>query len=209
MKELPNRTVFLFELILPKCKVGKESLSLKLASLLQKQESKGMVFDWNCQEIVNDCIVRKSSGMPYANLFYSNILSVGDHSIEFEYEEKTDQQVMLPNISRFVYLLLLSVKTAERIDGGFDKGMAKCKIIVNGNADAFFYEKYSIFEVDYSRLLKYGINRTVNFEVPIEKKDDVYTLFNRFYQQFKATESMEKPFVTLVKNSFEKVYDEF
>lgn len=202
MIELPNRTTFAFKLSIPDCKIGKEGLYQTLISLMEKQRIKGWVFNWNSQEFVDGMIIMKCSGMPFANLSYNIVLSIDDNTIKFEYEEMTDQEVMLPNISQFVLLLMLSMKTVERIDGD-----AKCEIEVDNNANAYFYEKYSILEVDYSRLLKYGINHNVSFEVVVKSKDDVYILFNRFYQQFKAPESMEKPFVTVVKDDFMKIYD--
>lgn len=200
---------FSFELQMPSCKVGKEGIYMTLDSLIKKKESNGIpIFRWVGIEDKVDSIECRYSNMPFANLFFSEELSVRDSGIFFGYTEKTDQQLMLPNLLFFVNMLIGAIKTSETINDGFEKHSVNCHIRVENNGDCYFYEKYSPLAVDYSRMLKYGIAKEVDFEVDIEARNDLYLLVNHFYQQYKCPQSIEKPFVTVDKNNFWQYYGE-
>ena len=79
--------------------------------------------------------------------------------------------------------------------------------IAEGQAKLYKEEKYSPLAVDFSRMLKYCLKKNTGFEIELENKEDVYLLINRIYQQYKSEHSLEKPYVTVVKGSFDLMYD--
>lgn len=200
---------FSFELQMSSCKVGKESIYIALDSLTKKKESNGIpAFRWAGREDKVDSIECRYSNMPFANLFFSEELSIHDSGILFTYAEKTNQQLMLPNLLLFVNMLIMAIKTLETTNGAFDKSRINSHIRVENNGDCYFYEKYSPLVVDYSRMLKYLIAREVDINMDIESKNDIYLLVNRFYQQYKCLQSIENPFVTVDKDKFWLYYGE-
>ena len=208
MEELQYKAVFSFELLLSSCKIGKEGIDQEIMAALKRQEEKGMYpIKWNRETSANGGVVLKYEGAPFTNLTYKNEFVIGDNTIAFTYEERTNQQVMLPNISSYVYMLLLAIKVAEKVNGDFDKNSVKCNVKIENNTDCYFYEKYSPLAVDFSRMLKYCLKKNTGFEIELENKEDVYLLINRIYQQYKSEHSVEKPYVTVVKGSFDLMYD--
>ena len=122
MEELQYKAVFSFELLLSSCKIGKEGIDQEIMAALKRQEEKGLYpIKWNRETSENGDVVLKYEGAPFTNLTYKNEFVIGDNTIAFTYEERTNQQVMLPNISSYVYMLLLAIKVAEKVNGDFDK----------------------------------------------------------------------------------------
>lgn len=198
-----------FKLQMPSCKVGKEGIYMALDSLIKKKQSNRVpIFRWSNREDLVKSIECCYSNMPFANLFFSEELSICDNGILFTYIEKTNQQLMLPNLMFFVNMLMMAIKTSETTNGAFDKNSVNCHIRVENNGECYFYEKYSPLVVDYSRMLKYVIAKEADVKMDIEAKNDVYLLVNRFYQQYKCQQSIEKPFVTVDKDKFWLFYGE-
>ena len=205
--ELPFFAKFFFELSMPKCKVGKEGVYMGLNSLLNKKLVNGIpLFRWHENHEKGKRIECSYRDSPFANLSLCEEIAITDNSICFTYTERTSQQLMLPNILFFVNMLLMAIKTAEKVNDGFKDHQVTCHIIVEHNGECFFYEKFSPLAVDYSIMLKYGIEKRIDFEFTMEGDDDVYQLTNRFYQQYKTSQSMEKPCVSVLKDSFEVFY---
>ena len=208
MEELQYKAVFSFELLLSSCKIGKEGIDQEIMAALKRQEEKGIYpIKWNRGTSTNGDVVLKYESAPFTNLTYKNEFVIGDNKIVFIYEERTNQQVMLPNISSYVCMLLLAIKVAERVNGGFDKNSVKCSVKIENNTDCYFHEKYSPLAVVFSRMLKYVLKKSSEIVIEIDKKEDVYLLLNRVYQQYKSEHSVEKPYVTVVKDSFDLMYD--
>lgn len=207
MENLQHKSKLAFSLSIPDCKIGKEGLEQRLLSLIKKQVEKNVFMGrWNRSLQANE-IVWEYSGEPFANLTFCHRMSISDKSISLLYEENTNQEVMLPNIIIFVRMLLLACKVVEKENGEFDKHHIECEINVENNTDCYFYEKYSPLDVDYSRMLKYCLPGTSNFNILIECVDDVYLMINRFYQQYHSAQSVQKPYVSVIKESFNQVYD--
>lgn len=205
--ELAFFAKYRFELSLPDCKVGKEGVDMALNSLLNKKLVNGNpLFRLHDKLNTGTGIEYTYKDTPFANLSFCEDLTVTDNSICFTYTENTTQQLMLPNILFFVNMLLIAIKVAENVNGSFKDHHVNCHISVEHNGDCFFYEKYSPLAVDYSIMLKYSIDKGIDFEFEIESDDDVYLLTNRFYHQYKTSQSMVKPYVSVLKSSFEEVY---
>lgn len=208
MEELQYKAVFSFELLLSSCKIGKEGIDQEIMAALKRQEEKGMYPNkWNRGTNANGDVVLKYESAPFTNLTNKNEFVIGDNTIAFTYEEKTNQQVMLPNIYSYVFMLLTSIKVAEKVNGGFDKKSVKCSVKMENNTDCYFHEKYSPVAVEFSRMLKYGLKNDLGFVIEIENKEDVYLLINRIYQRYRSEQSVEKPYVTVLKDSFDLMYD--
>lgn len=209
MEELQYKAVFSFELLLSSCKIGKEGIVQEIMAALSRQEEIGMYpIKWNRKTCTNGDIVLKYEGAPFTNLTYKNEFVIGDNTIAFTYEEKTNQQVMLPNIYSYVFMLLTAIKVAEKVNGDFDKNSVKCSVKIDNNTDCYFHEKYSPLAVEFSRMLKYSLKKEPGFVIELENKEDVYLLTNRIYQHYKSEHSLEKPYVTVVKDRFDLMYDE-
>ena len=205
--ELPFFAKFIFELSMPDCKVGKEGIYMGLNKLLNKKnENETPLFRWNECHDSGKGIECSYKDTPFANLFFCEELTITENRIIFAYTENTSQQLMLPNIHFFVRMLLIAIKAAEKVNGSFEEHYINSHISVEHNGDCFFYEKYSPLAVDYSFMLKYGIEKRIDFEFKIESNDDVYLLANRFYHQYKTSQSIVKPYVTVLKDSFDEVY---
>lgn len=208
MDELHYKAVFSFELLLSSCKIGKEGIDQEIIAALKRQEEKGMYpIKWNRGTCANGDVVLKNESAPFTNLTYKNEFVIGDNTIAFTYEERTNQQVMLPNIYSYVFMLLTAIKVAEKVNGGLDKNSVKCSVKIDNNTDCYFHEKYSPLIVEFSKMLKYGLNKNSGFVVELENKEDVYLLINRIYQHYRSEHSLVKPYVTVVKDSFDLMYD--
>lgn len=208
MDELQYKAVFSFELLLSSCKIGKEGIDQEIIAALKRQEEKGMYpIKWNRGTCVNGDVVLKYESAPFTNLTYKNEFVIGDNTIVFTYEERTNQQVMLPNIYNYVCILLMAIKVADKVSGGFDKNSVKCSVKIDNNTDCYFHEKYSPLAVDFSRMLKYGLNKKSEISIIIDNKEDAYLLINRVYQQYRSEQSVEKPYITVIKDSFDLMYD--
>lgn len=208
MEELQYKAVFSFELLLSSCKIGKEGIDQEIMTALKRQEKKGMYpIIWNRGTCADGDIVLKYEGAPFTNLTYKNEFVIGDNTIAFTYEEKTNQQVMLPNIYSYIYMLLTAIKVAEKVNGDFGKNSVKCSVKIDNNTDCYFHEKYSPLAVDFSRMLKYSLKEDPGFVIELANKEDVYLLINRIYRHYKSGQSVEKPYVTVVKDSFDLMYD--
>lgn len=208
MTDLQYIAKYFFEIRLPSFKTGKERIIQEIMTTINCQENKGIYpIRWNSITNSNGEIVLDYERAPFINLFYKNEFVIGDNTITFTYEERTNQKVMLPNIYSYVYMLLLAMKVAEKMNGNFDKHCVKCRVMIDNNTDCYFYEKYSPLTVEYSRMLKYCLCRNVDFVIDVENKEHVYLLVNRIYQQYRSEQSMVKPYVTVVKDSFYLMYD--
>lgn len=197
-----------YKILMPDCKIGKEGICEQFIELLKRQENSVLsLLNWSRKMDDNGIVSLEYCGAPFANLLFSNKIVIEDNVITFTYEEKSNQQVMLPNVFFYVNMLLISMKVAEKVNSGFGGEKVTCSVTINNNTDCFFYEKYSPIEVDYSRMLKYGMAKNANFEIKIECRDDIFLLVNRVYQQFKSSQSVEKPYVSVNKESCLKVYD--
>lgn len=209
MEGLQYKALFSFELLLSSCKIGKEGIDQEIMAALRRQEEKGMfAIKWNRGTSANGDVVLKYESAPFANLTYKNELVIGDNTIAFTYGEKTNQQVMLPNIYSYVYMLLTATKVAEKVNGGFDKNSVKCSVKIDNNTNCYFHEKYSPLKVEFSKMLKYGLKEDPGFVIELANKEDVYLLINRIYQHYRSENSLVKPYVTVVKDSFDLMYDE-
>lgn len=208
MIELPYQASFSFELVIPACKVGKEGLYQELIALIKKQSKYGLPYKTIIPQEKDGKLYLVNQDEPFANLFFKEELTIGDNNILFTYEERSNQELLLPNIFDFVGLLLLSVKTSEMVCGGFEQHSITCSVKAENNTNTYFYEKYSPLEVDYLRLLTYSIGRTMDFAIEIERVEEIYVLFNRFYQQFKTAQGSSLPFVTVNKDKFNITYGE-
>lgn len=197
-----------FVINFPDCKVGKEEIQIVLNRLIKKLSNKVPIYMERKFSKVNECITYNYKGEYFANLFFDEILSISDYSVSYTYSEYTDQQIMLPNIYRFVYMLMLSIKTAEVINNGFKDKKVSCNIKADNNGYVYFYEKYSPVAVDYSKILKYKMDKIVNFKIGIDDRKDILTLFNRFYHQYKSDHSIDKPFVSIISDDFLRKYDD-
>lgn len=210
MTNLQYIASFSFEVILSKCKAGKEGLDQSIMEIIKHLEKKGLYpIRWNRKMNSKGDIVLEYEGNPFANLSFKDCFVIGDNLISFTYEERTDQQVMLPNIYSYVYMLLVAIKVAKTLNGDFDKHSITCSVRIENNTDCYFYEKFSPLVVDYSRMLKYRLGKNVSFEFEVEKEEDVYMLVNRIYRQYMSDESVEKPYVTVIREHFNQLYDEF
>lgn len=208
MEELQYKAVFSFELFLSSCKIGKEGIDQEIMDALKRQEEKGMYpIRWKRETSTDGDIVIKFESAPFANLTYKNEFVIGDNTIAFTYEERTNQQVMLPNIFSYVFLLLMAIKVAEKVNGGFDKNSVKCGVKIDNNTDCYFHEKYSPLEVVFSRMLKYSLKKELGFVIELANREDVYLLINRIYQHYKSENSVEKPYITVIKDSFDLMYN--
>lgn len=207
MNDLIYKASYSFVITIPLCKVGKEGVHQLLIEIIKRQEKNCFLHRWNSWSLIDEGLVCRYEGEPFGNLHFKDEIIITDDTISCRYEECTDQQVMLPNIQSFVYMMLFAVKTAEQLQNGFDIHAANCMVELENNADVYFYEKYSPLPVDYSRLLKYGIPHKLDFGINVESHDDVFVLFNRFYQQYKSEGSVAKPYISLIKELFEHTYD--
>lgn len=208
IEKLPYQAFFSFSLEMPAYKDGNKRILRKLQEFSNHQDKRNKLFIQGEKSVENGAIVLTYFCMPFANLFYKEKLAINDNAIVFSYEEQTDQQVMLPNIFSFVQMLMMSVKTIEEICCGFHIQNVTCRLSIKNNTDSYFYEKYSPLMVDYSRLLKYSLPSNSEFAFKIDNRDDVYSLFNGFYQQYTSKNSLEKPFITVIEDNFYQAYDE-
>lgn len=206
--KLPYQAFLSFSLEMPSYKDGNEVILQKLQEFSNHQDKINRLFIQGEKLVDNGAIVLTYLCMPFTNLLYKEKLVINDSAIAFSYEEQTDQQVMLPNIFSFIQMLMMSVKTIEEICCGFHIQDVTCQLNIKNNTDAYFYEKYSPLMVDYSRLLKYSLPSNNEFAFKIDNRDDVYLLFNGFYQQYTSKNSLEKPFITVQKDNFYQAYDE-
>lgn len=206
--KLPYQAFLSFSLEMPSYKDGNEVILQKLQEFSNHQDNRNNLFLHGVKTDENGAIVLTYSSTPFANLFFKEILAITDNAIAFSYEEQTDQKVMLPNIFSFVQMLMMSVKAFDEICCGFHIQKVICRIRIKNNTDSYFYEKYSPLMVDYSRILKYSLITKNEIAFEIKSRDDVYFLFNGFYQQYTSTNSLEKPFITVVKDNFYQVYNE-
>jgi hypothetical protein len=207
IEKLPYQTILCFSLVAPSNKEGKEGIFQRLLELVSRHDNENKLFADGKRTSDNELTELTYWNMPFANLYYKEVLTISDKTIDFLYEERSDQQVMLPNIYSFVGMLMLSVKTIEKISCGFGIHNVGCRLSIRNNTASYFYEKYSPLRVDYSRLLKYSLVPDNEIVFEIESRDDVYTLFNSFYQQYTSNNSVVNPHVTVVRNSFYQIYD--
>ena len=208
MEELQYKAIFSFELLLSSCKIGKKGIDQEIMTALKRQEEKGMYpIKWNRKTSAYGDVVLNYESAPFMNLTYKNEFVIGDNSIAFKYEERTNQHVMLPNIYSYVYMLLMAIKVGEKVNGDMDKNSVKCSVKIENNTDCYFHEKYSPLAVDFSRMLKYVLKKCSEIIIEIDNKEDVYLLINRVYQQYQSEQSVEKPYVTVLKDSFDLMYD--
>ena len=209
MDDLRYFASFSFEIVMLGCNNGKEGICQKLISFFEAKDGEkanGGLFNRFRTETCGDQIVMSDVGHPFSNLRFTQELSIRDDSITFSYTENTDQQVMLPNIRFFVSMLLFAVKTVDIITDGFKSNHITCRIMIDNNSECFFYEKYSPLCVDYSMMLKYGLDNKACFIVEVSDLDDVAQLFNRFYQQFKTTQSQKLPYVLVNGEALKQEY---
>lgn len=206
MSDLVYNASYAFNIKLPKCKVGKEGIHQLLMELVRRFGDKYLLNRWNKWLDSDNGLICRYTGEPFGNLRIEEWVTITDDTISYKYVEYTDQQVMLPNIMSLIYMMLFAVKTAEQLQGGFEKHSSKCEVKMENNADVYFYEKYNPLVVDYLFLLKYTISKNLGYEIELENHDDVYALFNRFYNQYKSESSVAKPYITLVKDKFEQLY---
>lgn len=207
MENLQYKSVLSFILTIKDCKTGKEGLEQRFLSLFKKQKERNVFVGRWIRSLQSSNILWEYSGEPFANLTFCNKMIISDDCISYTYEENTNQEVMLPNIITFVKMLMLAFKVAEKENGDFVKHHIECKIKVENNTDCYFYEKYSPLSVDYSRMLKYCLIGNDSFTITVESRDDMYIAINRFYQKFQSTQSVQKPYVSVVKENFNQVYD--
>ena len=209
MEELQYKAVFSFELLLSSCKIGKEGIDQEIMAALRRQEEKGRYpIKWNRRTSANGDIVLTYESAPFTNMTYKNEFVIGDNTIAFTYEERTNQQVMLPNIYSYVFMLLTAIKVSEKVNGNFDKNSVNCNVKIENNTDCYFHEKYSPLAVEFSRMLKYNLKKDPGFEIELENRGNVYLLINRIYHHYKSEHSLVKPYVTVIKDSFDLMYDE-
>ena len=208
IEKLPYQTILSFRLVAPSNKEGKEGIFQRLLELDSRHENNNKLFVDGKRSSDNGLTELTYCSMPFANLFYREVLTISDKTIDFLYEERSDQQVMLPNIFSFVEMLMMSLKTFEGIICGFHIQNVVCKLSIKNNTNSYFYEKYSPLKVDYSWLLKYSLTSDNEIEFEVNGRDDVYLLFNGFYQQFFSKNSMNKPRITVVRDDFYQIYDE-
>lgn len=206
MSELFSQASYAFIITIPNCKVGKEGVHQLLMELIKRYGNSYIVNKWNRWSNSDSNLTCFYSEEPFGNLHFEEWVTITDHTISYKYVEQTDQKVMLPNIQSFIYMMLFAAKTIEQIQGGFEKHSAKCEVKMENNADVYFYEKYSPLAVDYLFMLKYIMGRNVKYEMELENHDDIYLLFNRFYNQYKSESSVAKPYITLVKDNFNQFY---
>lgn len=207
MENLQYKSVLSFILTIKDCKTGKEGLEQRFLSLFKKQEDRNVFVGRWTRSLQSSNILWEYSGEPFANLTFCNKMIISDNCISYTYEENTNQEVMLPNMITFVMMLMLAFKVAEKENGDIVKNHIECGIKVENNTDCYFYEKYSPLEVDYSRMLKYCLAGNDGFTITVESRDDMYIAINRFYQKFQSAQSMQKPYVTVEKESFDQMYD--
>lgn len=207
MENLQYKSVLSFILTIKDCKTGKEGLEQRFLSLFKKQEERNVFVGRWTRSLQPSNILWEYSGEPFANLTFCNKMIISDNCISYTYEENTNQEVMLPNMITFVMMLMLAFKVAEKENGDIVKNHIECGIKVENNTDCYFYEKYSPLEVDYSRMLKYCLAGNDGFTITVESRDDMYIAINRFYQKFQSAQSMQKPYVTVEKESFDQMYD--
>lgn len=207
MENLQYKSVLSFILTIKDCKTGKEGLEQRFLSLFKKQEERNVFVGRWTRSLQSSNILWEYSGEPFANLTFCNKMIISDNCISYTYEENTNQEVMLPNMITFVMMLMLAFKVAEKENGDIVKNHIECGIKVENNTDCYFYEKYSPLEVDYSRMLKYCLAGNDGFTITVESRDDMYIAINRFYQKFQSAQSMQKPYVTVEKESFDQMYD--
>lgn len=206
MSDLVYNASYAFNIKLLQCKVGKEGIHQLLMEMVRRYGDKYLLNRWNEWLDSDNGLICRYTGEPFGNLRFEEWVTIADDTISYKYVEYTDQQVMLPNIMSFIYMMLFAVKTAEQLQGDFEKHSAKCEVKMENNADVYFYEKYNPLAVDYLFLLKYTISKNLGYEIELESHDDVYVLFNRFYNQYKSENSVAKPYITLVKDKFEQLY---
>lgn len=206
MIDLVYYASYAFNINLPKCKVGKEGIHQLLMDIVERHGNKYLSNKWNGWVVKDNSLICHYVGEPFGNLRFEEWVIITDDTISYKYVEHTDQQVMIPNIMSLIYMMLFAVKTAEQLQGGFEKHSSKCEVKMENNADVYFYEKYNPLAVDYLFLLKYTISKNLGYEIELENYDDVYVLFNRFYNQYKSESSVAKPYITLVKDKFEQLY---
>lgn len=207
MENLQYKSVLSFTLTITDNKSGKEGLDQSFLNIIKKQEERDVFMGRWIRSSQSGCIVWEYSGEPFANLTFCNKMIISDNCISYTYEENTNQEVMLPNMITFVMMLMLAFKVAEKENGDIVKNHIECGIKVENNTDCYFYEKYSPLEVDYSRMLKYCLAGNDGFTITVESRDDMYIAINRFYQKFQSAQSMQKPYVTVEKESFDQMYD--
>lgn len=208
MTELSYKSFLSFELSLSNCKVGKEGIDQEFLALFNNHKEISFLYNrLERNDEINDDLVKEYYGEPFANLSFINRLVISDCTIAYSYEERTNQLVILPNIFSYVYVLLAALKVSEKVAGNMGKHPIKCSVKIDNNTDCFFYEKYSPLLVDYSRMLKYGMNREAAYEIEIEDFEDIFDLINRFYHQFGTSHSVAKPYVTVDRDFFVQVYE--
>lgn len=191
-------------------KGGKESIYNTFVDLISGLEKKGYISATKYKQMLvyDDSIIIKYSKMPFTNLLFNEELRINDNVISYNYEEKCSDQLMLPNIFSYVLMVIILIKTAEKLSQGFDKNGVLCHVNVNHNGMNFFYDKYSPLKVNYSWLHKYKINEKINFDFCIDSYDDIYLLINRIYQQYKTEQSVDKVCVSVDKADFLMKYGE-
>ena len=207
MSDLIYYASYAFNIKILNCKVGKEGIHQLLMDIIKHYDNKYLSNRWSDWVDMDNVMICRYVGEPFENLRFDEWVTITDDMISYRYVENTDQQVMLPNIMSFIYVLLFAIKAAEQLQDGFEKHPIKCDVKVENNGNVYFYEKYNPLVVDYLLLLKYTISSNVCYEIELESHDDVYVMFNRFYNQYKTDSSVAKPYITLVRDSFEQFYD--
>lgn len=206
MSDLFSQASYAFIITMPNCKVGKEGVHQLLIEVIKRYGNKYLSNKWSRWSNGGDNLTCRYTGEPFGNLRFEELVTITDYAISYKYVEHTDQKVMLPNIQSFIYMMLFAVNTVEQLQGGFEKHSAKCEVKMENNADVYFYEKYTPLAVDYLFMLKYILDRNVKYEMELENHDDIYLLFNRFYNQYKSESSVAKPYITIVKENFDQFY---
>lgn len=206
MNDLMFKALFTFNITFLGCKVGKEGIHKALMEIVNRQKNAYLTHRWSKWLNSENGLFCNYTGEPFGNLRFEELVNITDENISYKYEECTNQQIMLPNTQSYIYMMLFAVKTVEQLLGGFNEHSVRCEIKLENNADTYFYEKYNPLSVDYSFLLKYAIGRNVNFTIELENHEDVYILFNRFFNQYKAEGSIANSCITLVKDLFEQIY---
>lgn len=209
MSDLIYYASYAFNIKIPNCKVGKEGVHQLLMDIVKRHGDNYLSNRWGGWFNSDKGLICRYVGEPFGNLRFDECVTITGDTISYRYVENTDQQVLLPNILSFIYMLLFALKTAEQLQDGFENHSVKCEVKVENNGNVYFYEKYNPLAVDYLFLLKYTISSNVCYEIELKSHNDVYLLVNRFYNQYKTDSSVAKPYITLVRDSFEQFYDAF
>ena len=136
MSDLFSQASYAFIITMPNCKVGKEGIHQLLIEVIKRYGNSYLANKWNRWSNSDGNLTCFYFEEPFGNLRFKELVTITDNAISYKYVEQTDQKVMLPNIQNFIYMMLFAVKTAEQLQGGFEKHSAKCEVKIENNADA-------------------------------------------------------------------------